>query len=42
VDYLNFVLELEKQLGIKIPEIECPRLASLDGCAGYFTSKLRS
>jgi acyl carrier protein len=40
VDYLNFVLELEKQLEIKIPEIECPRLASLNGCTAYLTKKL--
>jgi acyl carrier protein len=39
VDYLNFVLTLEKRLEIKIPEIECPRLASLDGCIAYLTEK---
>ncbi len=42
VDYLNFVLTLEKRLEIKIPEIECPRLASLDGCIAYLTDKLGS
>ena len=40
VDYLNFVLTLEKRLEIKIPEIECPQLASLDGCLTYLTEKL--
>ena len=40
VDYLNFVLALEKRLEIRIPEIECPQLASLDGCIGYLTAKL--
>ena len=40
VDYLNFVLSLEKRLGIRIPEIECPRLASLDGATAYLTDKL--
>jgi len=39
VDYLNFVLTLEKRLEIKIPEIECPRLASLDGCIAYLADK---
>jgi acyl carrier protein len=42
VDYLNFVLTLEKRLEIKIPEIECPRLASLDGCIAYLAGKLGS
>ncbi len=37
VDYLNFVLALEKRLGIHIPEVDYPRLSSLDGCVGYFT-----
>jgi acyl carrier protein len=40
VDYLNFVLALEKRLEIRIPEIEYPRLASLDGCIGYLAAKL--
>jgi len=42
VDYLNFVLALEKRLEIRIPEIECPQLASLDGCIAYLTEKLGS
>lgn len=42
VDYLNFVLALEKRLEIKIPEIEFPQLASLDGCIGYLTAKLKA
>ena len=42
VDYLNFVLTIEKRLEIKIPEIECPRLASLDGCIAYLADKLGS
>ena len=40
IDYLNFVLTLEKRLGIKIPEIDYPRLSSLDGCVGYLASVL--
>jgi acyl carrier protein len=40
VDYLNFVLALEKRLEIKIPEMECPQLASLDGCIGYLSARL--
>ena len=32
VDYLNFVLALEQRLGIRIPELDYPRLSSLQGC----------
>jgi acyl carrier protein len=42
VDYLNFVMTLEKRLAIKIPEIECPRLASLNGCTAYLEGKFES
>ena len=40
IDYLNFVLALEKRLGIRIPEIDYPRLSSLDGCTRYLTDLL--
>ncbi len=35
VDYLSFVLELEKILSIKIPEMDYPKLSSLNGCLIY-------
>lgn len=40
IDYLNFVLALEKRLEIRIPEIDYPRLSSLDGCTGYLETLL--
>jgi len=40
VDYLNFVLSLEERLDVKIPQVEYPRLASLDGCVSYLVDKL--
>ena len=40
VDFLNFVLTLEKQLDIRIPEVECPRLSSMDGCLDYLMERL--
>ncbi len=40
VDYLNFVLTLEKRLGIRIPEIDYPRLSSLDGSTAYLLKTL--
>ncbi len=35
VDFLNFVLALEKRLGIKISEIDYPKLSSVRGCLSY-------
>ena len=35
VDFLNFVLSLEKRLGTHIPEQDYPRLSSLNGAVGY-------
>ena len=40
VDFLNFVLSLERALGIGIPEIDYPRLSSLGGCLKYLESRL--
>jgi len=36
VDFLGFVLDLEKKLEIKIPEIDYPKLSSMNGCLTYF------
>lgn len=35
VDFLNFALALEKELGIPIPEADYPKLSSLSGCLAY-------
>jgi acyl carrier protein len=35
VDFLGFVLDLEKKLGIKIPEVDYPKLSSMSGCLAY-------
>lgn len=39
VDFLNFALSLEKRIKIKIPEIDYPKLSSLNGCISYFSAK---
>jgi len=39
VDFLSFVLALEKTVGIRIPEIDCPKLSSLNGCLTYFRGR---
>ena len=35
VDFLNFILKLEKETGRTISELDYPRLSSLDGCRTY-------
>lgn len=36
VDFLTFILTLEKETGLPIPELDYPRLSSLQGCRDYF------
>ena len=38
VDYLNFVLELERRLGVHIPERDYPGLSCLSGALGYLAA----
>lgn len=35
IDCLNLMKAIEDELGVKIPEMDCPRLASLNGCISY-------
>jgi len=39
MDFLNFVVALHERLGIDIPEVDYPRLASLDSAVAYLASK---
>ncbi|MET0065301.1 MAG: acyl carrier protein [Candidatus Thiodiazotropha sp.] len=40
IDYLNVILTLEKRLQIRIPEVDYPRLSSLQGCMSYLEKQL--
>ena len=40
VDFLNFILKLERETGTRISELDYPSLSSLDGCRAYLESKL--
>ena len=42
IDFMNFVLLLEKRLNLKVPEIDYPKLSSLNGCLAYFKSGRKS
>jgi acyl carrier protein len=35
VDYLNFVLALEAELGVRIPDADYPKLSTLASCINY-------
>ena len=40
VDFLSIVLDLEKRLGIKIPEVDYPKLSNMEGCLAYLQPAL--
>jgi acyl carrier protein len=42
VDFLNFAIGLNKELGVDIPDADLPKLASLDGCVSYLLSRAKS
>lgn len=39
MDFLNFVLALHDRLGVDIPEVDYPRLYTLDNAVTYLASK---
>jgi len=40
MDFLNFVIALDRELGVETPESHYPKLATLDGCVDYLRSAL--
>lgn len=40
VDFLNFMLGLEQRLGVKIPEVDYPKYATLDGCLAQLAARI--
>lgn len=40
VDFLGFVLGIEKRLALKVPELDFPQLSSLDGCRVYLRTRM--
>jgi acyl carrier protein len=41
VDYLNFMLSLEKRLNVRIVEVDYPQLSTLAGCLAYLAPLVR-
>ena len=42
MDFLNFVIAIHRRLGIDIPEIDYPKLVTLDGAFAYINAKLQA
>lgn len=42
MDFLNFMLEIQKSLGIDVPEADYPQVATLDGCVSYLQARVGS
>ena len=40
MDFLNFVTAIHHRLGVDIPELDYPKLATLDGAVSYLKTKL--
>ena len=40
MDFLNFVIAVHHRLGVDIPELDYPRLITLDGAVTYLRTKL--
>ena len=42
MDFLNFITAIHHRLNIDIPEIDYPKLVTLDGAVKYLTTHLKS
>ncbi len=40
IDYLNFAVGIQEEFQIVIPEMDFPRLATLDGCLDYLKARV--
>jgi acyl carrier protein len=40
MDFLNFVLAVHDRLGVEIPEVDYPRLSTLNGAVAYIASRI--
>lgn len=42
MDFLNFITAIHQRLGIDIPELDYPKLATLDGAVAYIKAHVKS
>lgn len=40
MDVLNFVVAIDQELHVNIPEVDYPRIATLGGCVDYVAERL--
>lgn len=40
MDFLNFIIAVNRRLGVNVPELDYPKLTTLQGGIAYLTSKL--
>ena len=40
MDLLNFIIALHEITGVEIPEVDYPKLATLDGCVEYLGARI--
>jgi len=41
MDFLNFITAIHQRLGVDIPEIDYPKLITLNGAVAYLTAHLK-
>jgi acyl carrier protein len=42
MDFLNFITAIHSRLGVNIPELDYPKLVTLDGAVAYLTAHLKA
>ncbi len=42
MDFLNFITAMHQRLGVDVPELDYPRLFTLDGAVTYLEAKLQA
>jgi acyl carrier protein len=42
MDFLNFITAIHHRLGVNIPELDYPKLVTLDGAVAYIAARLGS
>ncbi len=40
VDMLHFVAAMDARFGVAVPEVDYPRMATLDGCVEYLAGRI--
>ncbi|MCB1739903.1 MAG: acyl carrier protein [Gammaproteobacteria bacterium] len=40
MDFLNFVIALHEQTRVEIPEVDYPKLSTLNGAIGYLSNRI--